>query len=580
MFKLLKNFRKKDIIYILISVVLIYLQVKLELEIPFYMAKITKLLQVGNNSINVIMKYGFFMVAFSFISLGLSYFTGYIVAVISTKFSARLRESIFTKVHNLGYGKIKELSISSLITRTTNDVNQVEMLIAMGLQMIIKAPFMAVMIMSRILHKNHVWTNVVICCVAILTFILLIAIFIVLPKFEIIQKLMDKVNTLTREAIKGVRVIRTFNAEKFMIKRFKTVNDDITKANVFTQKAYGALFPVITLLMNGVMIIIYFSGSFLIMNASLANKINLFSDMIVFSTYAVQIIMSYLMLAVIFILLPRAEVSAKRINEVLEKEEERKGGSYKINEGIHTIEFQDVAFKYPDAEENVITGINFKAKKGETIALIGATGSGKSTIINLIPRLFDVTSGRILINGININKYDGEELRDYMAYVSQKAFIFNDTIKNNIMFGKAKNKMKLKEIDEAIEFSKSSDFVDDLDKMIAEGGTNLSGGQKQRLSIARAIARRPDVFIFDDTFSALDYKTDSELRKNLRKYTKDAIMIIVAQRVGTIMNADRILVIESGKCVGIGRHEELLRNCPTYKDIALSQLSREELFNE
>ena len=497
-----------------------------------------------------------------------------------------VRKKLFDKVENLAMNEIKQFSTSSLITRTTNDITQIQMLIAMGLQLIIKAPITAVWAITKILNKSWQWSALTAAGVVILLGIIIALIAIIMPKFKIVQKLIDKINGVTRENLTGIRVVRAFNAEKYQENKFEEANTKLTNQQLFNQKTFAILSPVMYLVMYFLTLGIYFIGAYIIKDAMMIDKLGLFGDMVVFSSYAMQIIMSFLMLAMIFMMLPRAQVSANRINEVLDTEITIKDG--KIDKDTTkekgTVEFKNVSFKYPDAEEYLLRNISFKANKGETVAFIGSTGSGKSTLINLIPRFYDATDGEVLIDGVNVKDYTQEFLHNKLGYVPQKAVIFNDTVSNNVAYGEnGKEKITEEKVKEAIEVAQGKDFVEKMENKynthMAQGGTNVSGGQKQRLSIARAIARDPEIYIFDDSFSALDYKTDSVLRRELKKYTKDATTLIVAQRIGTIMNADKIIVLDNGECVGQGTHKELLENCEVYRQIALSQLSKEELEN-
>ena len=427
--------------------------------------------------------------------------------------------------------------------------------------------------------SSLVGVGVVILLITVLTIMAIVS-----PKFEIIQKLTDKLNATTRENLMGIRVVRAFNAEKFQTKRFSNANDKMTSTHLLIQKTFAFMSPIMNLVMHSLTIGIYFIGANLIIKVGMMEKINLFSNMVVFTSYGMQVIMSFLMLTMIFMIMPRARVSANRINEVIESNESIKEGNIDSKQEVGTIEFKNVSFKYPDADEYLLEDISFRVNKGETVAFIGSTGSGKSTLINLIPRFYDVTDGEILVDGINVKDYKLNTLHNIIGYISQKAFIFTGSVKENIQFGDNGQKERTNdEIKLALDIAQASDFVSAMDKgidsHIARGGTNISGGQKQRLSIARAIARKPEIYIFDDTFSALDYKTDATLRKELKKHTKSATTLIVAQRIGTIMNADKIVVLDKGKCVGIGTHKELLKNCPVYKEIALSQFREEELTN-
>ena len=582
MIKLLKNLTKKEVFLILISCGLIFLSVDLELKMPDYMATITKLVQTEGSKMKDIITNGGYMLLCAFGSLICSIVVGFFISYISSKFSMNIRTKLFNKVEDLGMEEVKAFNPSSLITRTTNDVTQIEMLLGMGLQLLIKAPITSVWAITKILNKNVSWSIITAVAVAILLVTLITISIIVVPKFKIVQKLIDKLNNVTRENLTGIRVVRAFNAEDYQENKFNDVNVTLTKQQMFNQKTFAIMSPMMYLVMYFLTLSIYFVGAYLINDASFASKIGLFGDMIVFSSYAMQVIMSFLMLAMIFMMLPRAQVSAKRINEVLDKKVKIKEGNITSSKEVGTISFKNVSFKYPEAEEYVLKDISFDIKKGETVAFIGSTGSGKSTLINLIPRFYDVTEGEILVDNINVKEYKEEVLNDKIGYIPQKAVIFSGTINSNIGFGKINGKKpSSKDIKEAANVAQASEFIEKLDNkynsLVARSGTNLSGGQKQRLSIARAIARNPEIYIFDDSFSALDYKTDYTLRSELKKYTKFATVLIVAQRIGTILNADKIVVLDNGKCVGIGTHKELLKSCEVYKEIALSQLKEDEL---
>ena len=581
MIKLIKNFEKKDYTLVLLIVILIVAQVWLDLKMPDYMSEITKLVKTEGSNMSDILYNGGFMLLCSLGSLTSTIISGYFLALLSSRFSSNIRKKLFYKVESLSLNEIKKFETSSLITRTTNDISQVEMLIGMGLQLLIKAPITAVWAICKIVNKSFAWTLATSISVIIMLTVVTILTIVVIPKFKIVQKLIDKLNKVARENITGIRVIRAFNAEKYTKDKYEDVNTKLTNQQLFNQKAFAVMSPMMYLIMNMLALAIYIIGANLIMNANLSDKLTLFGDMIVFSSYSMQIIMSFLMLAMIFTVLPRAEVSANRINEVLDTESSIIDGTFDgKTETKGTVEFCNVSFKYPDAKEYILENISFKANKGETVAFIGSTGSGKSTLINLVPRFYDVTEGEVLVDGKNVKDYKLEKLYNKLGYVSQKAVIFNGSVKYNVAFGENGKK---KDVKNAIKIAKAEDFVlnmdDKYDSLLSQGGTNISGGQKQRISIARAIARDPEIYIFDDSFSALDYKTDLELRKALRKNVKDATCLIVAQRIGTIMHADKIVVLDEGKCVGIGTHEELLKNCPVYKEIALSQISEEELEN-
>ena len=586
MLKLIKNFTKKEWILALICLVLVVTQVWLELKMPDYMSEITKLVQTEGSQMKDILVNGGYMLACALGSLVAAVITGYITSRISSNFSKTIRKKLFNKVEDLAMQEVKQFSTSSLITRTTNDITQIEMLIAMGLQLLIKAPITAIWAITKILNKSWQWSAITAVAVAILMTTIAIIMVIVLPRFKKVQKLIDKLNGVTRENLTGIRVVRAFNAEQYQEEKFDKANNNLTNQQLFNQKVFAVMQPMMYIIMYMVTLSIYYVGAYLIKDAGMADKISLFGDMVVFSSYAMQVIMSFLMLAMIFMMLPRAQVSANRINEVLDTEISIKDGKIntKTNNEVGTVEFKNVSFKYPDADEYLLKDISFKANKGDTVAFIGSTGSGKSTLINLIPRFYDATEGEVLVDGINVKDYTQEFLHNKIGYVPQKAVMFNGTVRTNISYGdNGKEKPTDEQIKKAIEVAQGTEFVEKMDGQydahMAQGGTNVSGGQKQRLSIARAIARNPEIYIFDDSFSALDYKTDSVLRKELKKYTSDATSLIVAQRIGTIMNADQIVVLDNGVIVGKGTHKELLKTCEVYKQIALSQLSKEELEN-
>lgn len=586
MLKLFKNLSKKDYILVLVCFILVVFQVWLDLKMPDYMSQITVLVQTEGSKMKDILTNGGYMLACALGSMISAIVIGYFASLLSAKFSLNLREKVFKKVQKLGIAEIKQFQTSSLITRTTNDITQIEMLIAMGLQVLIKAPIMAIWAISKIINKSATLSGLVAAGVVILLITVFSIMSLVVSKFTKIQQLTDKVNNITRENLTGIRVIRAFNAEKFQTERFALVNDDLTGTNLFIQKCFAFMSPVMMLVMHFLTLGVYFIGTFLIVDAGMVEKVNLFGNMVVFTSYGMQVIMSFLMLTMIFMILPRARVSANRINEVLECQVSIKDGtlSKKKTKKVGEVEFKNVSFKYPDADEYLLKDISFKAKKGETIAFIGSTGSGKSSLVNLIPRLYDATDGKVLVDGVDVKEYKQELLHNIIGYIPQKAIMFTGSVKDNITFGdNGSSKLTDEEIRKAIDVAQGTEFVTkmdgEIDAHISRGGTNISGGQKQRLSIARAVARNPEIYIFDDTFSALDYQTDSKLRQELKKYTKDATTLIVAQRIGTIMNADKILVLDKGECVGIGTHKELLKSCEVYKEIALSQLGEEELNN-
>jgi len=585
MIKLIKNMKLKEILLILVSVVLIIFQVWLDLKLPDYMTEITKYVQTSGSTINDVLVPGGKMMLCAAFSLLSSIIVGFLVSYVSANFSKQIRSSLFEKIESFGMEEIKKFSTGSLITRTTNDITNVQMFFAMGLQLLIKAPITAVWAIFKILNKSWEWTAVTGGAVFIIFITITIMMIFVLPKFKIVQTYIDKINTLTRENLIGVRVIRAFNAEKYQEDKFEKGNSDLTETQLFTQRAMALMQPIMFFVMNVLTLAIYFVGAYLISSSTLVGKIDLFSNMVVFSSYAMQVIMAFLMLVIIFIMYPRASVSADRICEILNTKIGIKDGpGVKNTKEVGTIEFKNVSFKYPDADEYILKDISFKANKGDTVAFIGSTGSGKSTLINLVPRFYDATSGTIYVDGVDVKDYKLEELHNKLGYVPQKAVMFDSSIKENVSYGKTDHREpSVEDINDALSIAQATEFVSKMEKgiesHISSGGTNVSGGQKQRIAIARAIARKPEIYIFDDSFSALDYKTDQLLRHELKKYTKDTTSLIVAQRIGTIMNADKIVVLDEGQCVGMGTHKELLKNCEVYKEIAYSQLTKEELEN-
>ena len=585
MLKLFKNFERKDYLIIFIVFFFVVFSVFLELKIPEYMSEITRLVQTESSTMNEILTSGSYMLLCAVSSLVCTVIVGYLTSLLSARFSRNIRRKIFSKVEDFGIAEIKKFQTSSLITRTTNDVSQIEMLLAMGLQMLIKAPVTAIWALTKILGKSGELSVITAIGVVIIVVTNLIIISIVTPRFSKIQKLTDKINGVTRENITGIQVVHAFNAEDFLEKRFDDVNSDLTGIHLKITRTFALMDPVMNFVMHFQLLSIYVVGAFLIIQSSMMDKITMFSNMVVFSSYGVQIIISFLLLTFIFMVAPRAKVSAKRINEILDEEISIKNGTFNGNtEERGTVEFKNVSFKYPDADEYILKNISFKANKGDVVAFIGSTGSGKSTLINLFPRLYDATDGEVLVDGVNVCSYDIKALNDKIGYIPQTAVMFTGSVYDNVTYGdNGDKKPSLDKVKEVIKIAQAKDFVEKMDKKykshIARGGTNISGGQKQRLSIARAIARDPEIYIFDDSFSALDYQTDYTLRQELKKYTKDATSLIVAQRIGTIMNADKILVLDKGECVGFGTHKELLKNCSVYKEIALSQLSEEELEN-
>lgn len=586
MLKLLKDFTKKDYLIIFIIILLIIFQVWLDLRLPDYMSQITVLVQSEGSQMSEILEQGGYMLLCAGGSLVSAIIVGYLASLLSASFSRTLMKKLFEKVENFGMEEINKFSTSSLITRTTNDVTNIQMFISMGLQMLIKAPITAVWAVLKILNKSWQWSAVTGVAVLFLLVTVSILMFLVLPRFKRVQSLIDNINGLTRENLTGLRVVRAFNAEEYQQDKFEVGNKELTDTQLFNQRAMALMSPVMYLIMNLVTLAIYVVGSHLIDAAGMADKITLFGNMVVFSSYAMQVIASFLMLAVIFIMYPRASVSADRIAEVLDSRAHIKDGNINTDttDKKGEIEFKNVSFKYPDGDEYVLKNISFTAKKGETVAIIGSTGSGKTTLINLIPRFYDVTEGEVLVDGVNVKNYSQNFLHNKLGYVPQRAVMFSGSVNYNVSYGdNGKGEIPEEKIKKAISIAQATDFVEKMpekyESHIAQGGTNISGGQKQRLAIARAIARSPEIYIFDDSFSALDYKTDFMLRDELRKYTKDSTNIIVAQRIGTILNADKIIVLENGECVGMGTHKELLENCKVYQEIAYSQLSKEELEN-
>lgn len=586
MLKLLKDFTKKDYLIIFIAILLIVFQVWLDLKLPDYMSEITVLVQTEGSQMSEILEQGGYMLLCAGGSLVSAIIVGYLASLLSASFSRTLMKKLFEKVENFGMEEINKFSTSSLITRTTNDVTNIQMFISMGLQMLIKAPITAVWAVLKILNKSWQWSAVTGVAVLFLLVTVSILMFLVLPRFKRVQSLIDNINGLTRENLTGLRVVRAFNAEEYQQDKFEVGNKELTGTQLFNQRAMALMSPVMYLIMNLVTLAIYVVGSHLIDVAGMVDKITLFGNMVVFSSYAMQVIASFLMLAVIFIMYPRASVSADRIAEVLDSRAHIKDGNINTDttDKKGEIEFKNVSFKYPDGDEYVLKNISFTAKKGETVAIIGSTGSGKTTLINLIPRFYDVTEGEVLVDGVNVKNYSQNFLHNKLGYVPQRAVMFSGSVNYNVSYGdNGKGEIPEEKIKKAISIAQATDFVEKMpekyESHIAQGGTNISGGQKQRLAIARAIARSPEIYIFDDSFSALDYKTDFMLRDELNKYTKDSTNIIVAQRIGTILNADKIIVLENGECVGMGTHKELLENCKVYQEIAYSQLSKEELEN-
>ena len=584
MLKILKYMNRRDWLFVLCSLVFIVCGVGLDLRLPDYMREITALVQTPGSEMGEVLSAGGSMLLCALGSLVTAFIVGFFVAQIAAGLAMRLREAVYNKTMDFSMEEIGKFSTASLITRTTNDIQQIQMFVALGLQAMIKAPILAVWAILKIAGKSWQWTAITGGAVAILTVMLGTVIALVLPKFKNMQKLTDNLNRVARENLTGIRVVRAYNAEGYQEKKFESANEELTRTNLFTSRTMSVLFPGMTLIMSGLTLAIYWVGVYTINEAAVTDRLGIFSDMVVFSSYAMQIIMAFMMLVMTFIVLPRAVVSAKRINEVLDTEIKIKDGKISGSELFEQgeIEFRHVSFCYPDAEEAILTDINFTVHRGETVAFIGSTGSGKSTLINLVPRFYDVTEGEICIDGINIKEYTQEALHRKLGYVSQRAVMFRGSVLSNVTYGEnGRQSVDEELLWKSIEIAQADDFVQGMENgyhtAVAQGGTNLSGGQKQRLAIARAIYCRPEIYIFDDSFSALDYKTDRVLRKMLKQETGTATTLIVAQRIGTIMDADKIIVLDEGKIVGIGRHKELLKSCPVYREIAESQLSKEEL---
>lgn len=584
MLKLFKYLRKRDWLLVALSVGLVVLQVWLELTMPDYTKEITELVVTPGGTLKKIWLAGGKMLACALGSMVSAVIVGFFASKISASFAMNLRSVIFDKVESFSMEEINRFSTASLITRSTNDVTQVQMVLVLGLQVMIKAPIMAVWAIIKIAGKQWQWSTVVAAAVGILVLMILVVVLFAVPKFRKIQTLTDNLNRVTRENLTGVRVVRAYNAELYQEEKFAKANDELTNNYLFSTRVMALMSPGMSIIMNGMSLAIYWIGAVLIKNASVIERVDLFGNMTSFMSYGMQVVMAFMLLTMIFIMMPRAFVSARRINEVLHVEPSITDPAQpKLPNGniVGEVEFKNVSFKYPDAEEYVIENVSFKANKGDTVAFIGSTGSGKSTLINLVPRFYDVTEGEVLVDGQNVKDYSLTELHRKLGYVPQRGVLFSGTVENNVNYGHGEEERTVEDVKRAVEIAQGKDFVEKMEGQytapVAQGGTNVSGGQKQRLSIARAVIRNPEIFIFDDSFSALDYKTDRVLRSALKKETGDATRLIVAQRIGTILDADKILVLDEGKVVGQGTHSELMESCEVYRQIAYSQLSKEEL---
>lgn len=585
MLKIFKYINRKQWLYISASILFIVSQVWLDLKLPDYMSAITTLVQTDGSAMSDILTQGGYMLLCALGSGVFSVIVGFFAAKVAAGLAKTLRGCIYDKTIDFSLEEIDRFSTASLINRTTNDITQIQNVVAMGLQAVVKAPIMAVWAIYKIAGKNWEWTAVTAVAVFILMIVLAITLIFALPRFKKIQGLTDNLNRVTREQLTGIRVVRAYNAEQYQENKFAVANDEVTKTNMTANRVMALMSPTMTLISSGLTLAVYWIGAYLIDAVAQGEKLAVFSDMVVFSNYAVQVIQAFMLLNLIFILLPRAQVSANRICEVLDTKNSILDGHKKLAKDQHgTVEFQDVSFRYPGAAADALSHISFSARQGETVALIGAIGSGKTTMINLIPRFYDVTGGKVLVDGEDVRDYTQEELRNRIGYVSQKAVLFSGTVTSNIAFGEnGKSEISEKDVREAVSIAQAAEFVEKMEDtygaVIAQSGTNVSGGQKQRLSIARAVARKPEIIIFDDSFSALDYKTDRTLRTVLHQKTKNTTKLIVAQRISTIRDADLILVLDHGRIVGRGTHKELLKSCPEYLEIAHSQLSKEEIEN-
>lgn len=584
MIKLLKKMGKREVLMAVLCALLVLGQVYFDLTLPDYMTDLTMMLNTEGSETSDILNVGLKMLGCTFASAALAIGCGYLSAKTASGFSYTVREKLFNHVMDMGSEEMQDFSIPSLITRTTNDITQIQMIVSMGLQMIIKSPIMAVWAVIKILGKSWELSAVTAAFVVVICVFVLAVMATCIPRFRIVQKLTDKINRVARENLTGINVVHAFNAEKYQNDKFDVPSKDMMNTQLKNQRMFAFMMPVMNIGMNGLTLAIYWLGAVLIEQVALTavqDRITLLSNVVVFSTYATYVVMSFMMLVMIFMMLPAAQVSAERINEVLERDVNIKEGSVSEGNEQGTVEFKNVSFRYPHASEDELSNISLKINKGQTLAIIGATGSGKTTLISLIPRFYDATEGEVLVDGVNVKNYKFDTLYDKLGYVTQKAVLFAGSIRENVFFGESATPETDEELKNAIELSQAEEFVDKLpdgtEHMISQMGRNVSGGQKQRLSIARALSRKPEILVFDDSFSALDYKTDAKLREGLNEKLKDTTKIIVAQRISTIRHADKIIVLDRGEAVGMGTHEELMKNCDVYKEIALSQLSAAEL---
>lgn len=584
MIKLLKKMGKREVLMAVLCALLVLGQVYFDLTLPDYMTDLTMMLNTAGSETSDILNVGLKMLGCTLASAALAIVCGYLSAKTASGFSYTIREKLFNHVMDMGSEEMQDFSIPSLITRTTNDITQIQMIVSMGLQMIIKSPIMAVWAVIKILGKSWELSAVTAAFVVVICVFVLAVMATCIPRFRIVQKLTDKINRVARENLTGINVVHAFNAEKYQNDKFDVPSKDMMNTQLKNQRMFALMMPVMNIGMNGLTLAIYWLGAVLIQQIALTavqDRITFFSNVVVFSTYATYVVMSFMMLVMIFMMLPAAQVSAERINEVLERDVNIKEGSVSEGREQGTVEFKNVSFRYPHASEDELSNISFKINKGQTLAIIGATGSGKTTLISLIPRFYDATEGEVLVDGVNVKNYKFDTLYDKLGYVTQKAVLFAGSIRKNVFFGESANPETDEELKNAIELSQAEEFVNKLhdgtEHMISQMGRNVSGGQKQRLSIARALSRKPEILVFDDSFSALDYKTDAKLREGLNEKLKDTTKIIVAQRISTIRHADKIIVLDRGEAVGMGTHDELMKNCDVYKEIALSQLSAAEL---